>query len=127
MNWTLLATRVVLSGVFLTAGLAKLLDPKGSKKAIQDFGLPLWVAKPLGFGVPAAEITVAFLLLPVRSAEDPYELWRWSADHQWPIGFRPHHRHVHGNAVARPFVGMGIHFQRCADIQLDDKESRAVR
>jgi peroxiredoxin len=68
MDWTLLATRVALGIVFVTAGLAKLLDREGSKKTFQDFGLPLWAAQPLGFGLPAAEITVAFLLLPVRSA-----------------------------------------------------------
>lgn len=68
MNWTLLATRMVLSVVFVAAGFAKLLDRKGSQKAIQDFGLPLWAAAPFGIGLPVAEIIVAFLLLSVRSA-----------------------------------------------------------
>jgi thiol-disulfide isomerase/thioredoxin len=57
-----------LAAVFATAGLAKLLDLKGSQKAITDFGLPQWLVKPLGFGLPGAEIIVACLLLPVRSA-----------------------------------------------------------
>ena len=56
-------TRCVLSVVFLASGLAKLLDLKGSRKAITDFGLPAWSANPLGTGLPIAEIVIAFLLL----------------------------------------------------------------
>jgi uncharacterized membrane protein YphA (DoxX/SURF4 family) len=68
MMWALLATRIVLSVVFIAAGFSKLLDLKGSQKAIEDFGLPLWAAEPLGISLPVAEIIIAFLLLPLRTA-----------------------------------------------------------
>ena len=44
MGWLLLATRIGLGIVFVTAGSAKLLDLKGSRKTITDFGLPPWSA-----------------------------------------------------------------------------------
>ena len=59
MSWLLLATRLVLGFIFLAAGLAKLLDVKGSRKAITDFGLPEWSAKSLGIGLPLGEIAIA--------------------------------------------------------------------
>lgn len=68
MGWTLLATRVLLSAVFGAAGLSKLLDIKGSQKAITDFGMPPWTSAPLGIGLPVTEIAVALLLLFVKSA-----------------------------------------------------------
>lgn len=67
MGWLLLTTRVVLAIVFVSAGLAKLFDPKGTKKAIIDFGVPPWAAGPLRIALPMAEITVAALLLPIRT------------------------------------------------------------
>ena len=48
MNWTLLAIRAVLSVVFIIAGVAKLLDLRGSQKALKDFGLPPGTAERLG-------------------------------------------------------------------------------
>ena len=68
MSWALLATRIALSAVFAIAGLAKLLDLKGSRKAITDFGLPSWSSKSLGFGLPLGEIVIALMIVPVRSA-----------------------------------------------------------
>jgi peroxiredoxin/uncharacterized membrane protein YphA (DoxX/SURF4 family) len=68
MGWLLLAARVALSFVFAVAGLAKLRDLEGSRKAVRDFGLPSGFAKPIGIGLPLVEITVACLLLPVGSA-----------------------------------------------------------
>jgi thiol-disulfide isomerase/thioredoxin/uncharacterized membrane protein YphA (DoxX/SURF4 family) len=68
MSWTLLAIRVLLAVVFAAAGMAKLFDLKGSQKAVMDFGLPPWTARSLGISLPVAEIAMAFLLLPVRSA-----------------------------------------------------------
>ena len=63
ISWFALAARCLLSVVFFAAGLSKLLDLKGSRKAITDFGLPGWSANPLGTGLPIAEIIIAFLLL----------------------------------------------------------------
>jgi thioredoxin-related protein len=67
MSWILLATRVLLAVVFVAAGVAKLLDRKGSQKAITDFGLPIWTGAPLGIALPLAEIAVALMLVPVQS------------------------------------------------------------
>ena len=68
MGWLLLAARVALSFVFALAGLAKLRDLEGSRKAVRDFGLPSGFAKPIGIGLPLVEITVACLLLSIGSA-----------------------------------------------------------
>lgn len=68
MNGTLLAIRTVLAVVFFAAGLAKLCDLKGSRKAVKDFGSPQWLASPLGIALPALEIIVAVLLIPMRFA-----------------------------------------------------------
>ncbi|MGZ4838670.1 MAG: hypothetical protein ACXVZR_08980 [Terriglobales bacterium] len=37
------------------------------------------------------------------------------------------HYHVHGNAMARPSAGMGVHVERCRDIQRDYEKPCAVR
>jgi thiol-disulfide isomerase/thioredoxin len=67
MDWAAVFARCLLCVVFFAAGLAKLFDLKGSRKAITDFGLPAWSAKSLGIGLPAAEIAVALLILPSQS------------------------------------------------------------
>lgn len=40
MNITLLIARLLLAIVFLVAGLTKLVDRKGSRQALIDFGVP---------------------------------------------------------------------------------------
>lgn len=64
-----LAARVVLAAVFATAGVAKLFDLKGSRNALQGFGVPmraLWAAAVL---LPLAELATAVALLPRASAQ----------------------------------------------------------
>jgi uncharacterized membrane protein YphA (DoxX/SURF4 family) len=68
MSLILLFVRVLLAGVFLVAGLAKLADLAGSRKAVRDFGIPVVFASPLGTLLPLAELLVAVLLLPVATA-----------------------------------------------------------
>lgn len=68
MGLFLLAARLTLAGVFGLAGIAKLLDLQGVRKAITDFGAPKWLADPLGYGLPFFEILIAILLLPVPTA-----------------------------------------------------------
>lgn len=68
MDVALLLARLVLSVVFMVAGLAKLADVPGSQKAIHDFGLPQPFAKPTGILLPCAEIAVAIALIPLASA-----------------------------------------------------------
>lgn len=68
MDLALLLARLVLAGVFLVAGTAKLLDRRGSVQAMRDFGVPERFATPAGLALPIAELAVAILLLPVATA-----------------------------------------------------------
>jgi thiol-disulfide isomerase/thioredoxin/uncharacterized membrane protein YphA (DoxX/SURF4 family) len=60
--------RPLLAVVFLLAGIAKLADRGGSRKALTDFGVPVRLASPLGIVLPIVELTVAVILIPSRSA-----------------------------------------------------------
>ena len=68
MGAALLACRLVLLGVFLTAGIAKLVDRTGSREAAVGFGVPEGFAGVVGDLLPLAEIAVAVALVPVASA-----------------------------------------------------------
>jgi thiol-disulfide isomerase/thioredoxin len=50
------------------AGLAKLGDLQGSRRAITDFGLPKTLAAPLGILLPLAELAVVGALIPTSTA-----------------------------------------------------------
>lgn len=58
--------------VFLAASIGKLLDLQGSRRALQDFGVPERVAGVAGVVLPAAELAVAVALVFRPSA-------RWGA------------------------------------------------
>src|SRR5215210_1298589 len=68
MDAALLIARLVLGSLFTLAGVAKLSDLKGSRKAIIDFGLPTGLASPLALLLPLAELGVAAALIPASSA-----------------------------------------------------------
>src|SRR5437870_574998 len=68
MDIALFAGRVILAGVFLIAGLAKLADRPGARQALIDFGLPTPLASPLGILLPVAELVVAAALIPTATA-----------------------------------------------------------
>ena len=68
MHMYLLVPRLLLAAVFFTAGLAKLRDLAGSRKAVIDFGAPPWLASPVGTMLPFIELATAALLLPARTA-----------------------------------------------------------
>src|SRR4051812_32471111 len=68
MAATLLITRLLLAGVFLVAGVAKLADRAGSRKAVIDFGVPTALTAPLAVLLPLAELGVAISLIPVATA-----------------------------------------------------------
>jgi peroxiredoxin len=63
MEPALLVARIVLAAVFATAGVAKLADLAGSRRAVADFGAPRWLAGPLGTVLPLVELGVAGALL----------------------------------------------------------------
>jgi methylamine dehydrogenase accessory protein MauD len=68
MEATLLGARLVLALVFAVAGVAKLADLAGSRRAVGDFGVPAALAAPLGTLLPLAELAVAAALIPVKTA-----------------------------------------------------------
>lgn len=69
MAVTFLLARLLLSVVFLIAGVAKLADIPGSQKALHHFGIPEVLARPLGIFLPIAEIVLAGALVSARWAQ----------------------------------------------------------
>jgi uncharacterized membrane protein YphA (DoxX/SURF4 family) len=72
MATAVLALRLLLAGVFLVAGIGKLRDLPGSRRAVADFGVPERAARVVGLLLPLAEIAIAVALVPAPSA-------RWGA------------------------------------------------
>src|SRR5215208_75573 len=68
MTLLLLIARLLLAGIFAVAGMAKLADREGSRRAVVDFGLPSALAAPLGLLLPLAELAVTASLLPASTA-----------------------------------------------------------
>lgn len=68
MEMLLVFGRIVLAAVFAVAGLTKLLDRPGSRRAMIDFGVPVALAGAFGIALPLAEITVAAALVPAATA-----------------------------------------------------------
>ena len=68
MNIALLIARLLLAMVFAVAGVAKLADREGSRRAVTDFGIPAVIASPLGTLLPLIELAVAGALLPASTA-----------------------------------------------------------
>lgn len=60
--------RILLVAIFGVAGFAKLFDLSGSKKAVEGFGVPESLAKPLGVLLPILEIAIAISLLFVQTS-----------------------------------------------------------
>lgn len=68
MEIILLIIRLILFAIFALAGIGKLLDLKGSEKAVKDFGTPDELAKFFAVGLPFAEIVFAVCLLFVETS-----------------------------------------------------------
>lgn len=68
MDLALLLIRLLLAGIFLVSGLARLVDRPGSHQALLDFGAPAWLARPGAVLLPLSELAVAGLLLLTVSA-----------------------------------------------------------
>ncbi|HTW63399.1 MAG TPA: MauE/DoxX family redox-associated membrane protein [Bryobacteraceae bacterium] len=68
LELALLVARLVLSAVFLLAGVAKLSDPKGTNKALRDFGVPRPLTPFLVLALSLVEIAVAVALVPIAFA-----------------------------------------------------------
>jgi uncharacterized membrane protein YphA (DoxX/SURF4 family) len=64
LDWVGTAARLVLGGVLLVAGLAKVADPVESVTAVRAYQLlPESMERLVGYGLPFLEIGVAVLLL----------------------------------------------------------------
>src|SRR5438477_12974220 len=63
MTLLLMLARLILSAVFLVAGLAKLADLSGSRQAMRGFGVPGKLADLFGLLLPLAELAVAITLV----------------------------------------------------------------
>lgn len=68
MDGVLLAIRLILFGIFALAGIGKLLDLEGSRKAVKDFGVPEEIAGTLGILLPIFELVIAVALLFVSAS-----------------------------------------------------------
>jgi methylamine dehydrogenase accessory protein MauD len=68
MDVALLLARLLLASVFTVAGVAKLADREGSRRALADFGVPAPLASPLAVLLPLAELAVAAALIPAATA-----------------------------------------------------------
>ncbi len=65
----ILAARLVLAAVFAAAGVAKLLDRKGSAKSLAEFGVPVGLAPAMGVVLPVVELACAMALV--------VDAWAW--------------------------------------------------
>jgi methylamine dehydrogenase accessory protein MauD len=68
MDVVLLLARLLLAAVFVVAGVTKLADREGSRRAMADFGVPTLLTTPLAVLLPLAELAVAAALIPAFSA-----------------------------------------------------------
>ena len=68
MLLTLIFLRFALSLIFGVAGAAKLLDWRGAREAVTNFGVPPSFAKAVAFMLPLTEIGIALGLLFAKSA-----------------------------------------------------------
>lgn len=69
MESILLAARLVLVAVLVAAGIGKLLDFSGSRRALADFGVPAPLTAPGAVALPLAELAIAAALLLKFSAQ----------------------------------------------------------
>ena len=69
MDTLLVAAQCLLAAVFAVAGVAKLFDLNGSRRAVLDFGVPAPAARVIGTALPLAEIATAIALLFVPTAQ----------------------------------------------------------
>jgi len=69
MATLILAARLVLAAVFAAAGVAKLLDRKGSAKSLAEFGVPVGLAPAMGVVLPVVELACVMALV--------VDAWAW--------------------------------------------------
>src|SRR5215831_16089258 len=67
MDILLFIARWLLAALFTVSGLAKLSDRTGTRQALIDFRLPVRLAVPTGFVLPAGELVIAIALVSTAS------------------------------------------------------------
>jgi peroxiredoxin len=70
MASAVLAARLLLAAVFATAAVAKLLDRRGTREALQGFGVPGFALASGAVLLPVAELATAVALVP-----QPFAQW----------------------------------------------------
>lgn len=68
MMFAVVIARLLLAVVFALAGIGKITDRAGSRKALVDFGLPTILVAPAAVLLPLFELACALALLPSVSA-----------------------------------------------------------
>lgn len=63
MDSFVIGAQVLLAGVFAVAGIAKLRDLAGSRRAVAEFGVPAKLAPGIGTALPVAELAVTAVLI----------------------------------------------------------------
>jgi peroxiredoxin len=67
MSLFVVLLRVALSGIFGVAGVTKLLDLKGTREAVKNFGAPEWLVSAISIVLPLVELAIALGLLFVST------------------------------------------------------------
>src|SRR5436190_7971658 len=68
VDTVLIAARLGLAAVFVVAALAKLADLPGSRRALEDFGVPSGLVPAGAVALPICELIAAVLLIPASTA-----------------------------------------------------------
>ena len=63
-----LVARLVLVAMFAVAGLGKVADRSGTRRALGEFGSPDLLGRPLALALPVAELAVAVALIPAPTS-----------------------------------------------------------
>ncbi|MDQ1707092.1 MAG: hypothetical protein QOJ88_303 [Pyrinomonadaceae bacterium] len=63
MHLIIVLLRLALSTIFSIAGVTKLLDPRGTRDAVKNFGVPGWLAPAVSILLPLTELAIALGLL----------------------------------------------------------------
>ncbi|HZS46221.1 MAG TPA: MauE/DoxX family redox-associated membrane protein [Blastocatellia bacterium] len=69
MTLLLTITRLLLTAILSVAGTAKLLDREGSRRALQEFGVPESASPTFAWILPFVEIALAIAVLPAAGVE----------------------------------------------------------
>jgi uncharacterized membrane protein YphA (DoxX/SURF4 family)/thiol-disulfide isomerase/thioredoxin len=67
MHLFIVLLRIALSAIFAVAGITKLLDRRGTREAVKNFGSPERLVPLLSFVLPIAELAIAAGLLLART------------------------------------------------------------